>query len=56
MDGPTAAAKRQVRSNNALKREKINKAARIEKKRVRKPRNTITFKKHPKKAKGGKKG
>ena len=52
----TARANRENRSNSALKREKVNRAARIEKKRVRKPRNQIVFKKHPKKGKVGKKG
>lgn len=42
------------KSNKALKREKTSKAAKIEKKRIRKPRNRIAFAKHPKKA-GGKK-
>lgn len=42
------------RSNSALKRRKEAKTAKIEKKRVRKPRNQIAFPKHPKK-KGGKK-
>ncbi|KAK5166234.1 uncharacterized protein LTR77_008495 [Saxophila tyrrhenica] len=54
MDANRAAAKPAERSNKSLKREKENKAAKIEKKRIRKPRNRITFAKHPKKA-GGKK-
>lgn len=55
MNTGAAAAKPAEKSNKALKREKTSKAAKIEKKRVRKPRNTMTFAKHPKKAAGGKK-
>ena len=50
MDLETAAAKPADRSNKDLKRQKTSKAAKIENKRVRKPRNRMTFAKHPKKA------
>jgi hypothetical protein len=55
MDADESATKSTVRSNKALKREKANKAARVEKKRHRKVRNQIAFSKHPRKAKGLKK-
>jgi hypothetical protein len=40
-----------LRSRNAAKKAKAARAARIEKKRHRKPRNKIAFPAHPKKGK-----
>jgi hypothetical protein len=54
-DESDADAKPMSRSNKSLKREKIAKAARIEKKRYRKTTNRVAFAKHPKKGKMGKK-
>ena len=54
-DDDNAAAKPTTRSNKSYQRQKAAKSAKIEKKRVRKPRNTIVFPKHPKKMKTGSK-
>ena len=55
MDVETATTKAEGRSNRSYQRQKAAKVAKVEKKRVRKPRNTIVFKAHPMKAKKGKK-
>lgn len=52
MDASNAAAtKPDERSNRSYQRQKASKVAKVEKKRQRRPKNSITFKKHPMKTK-----
>ena len=55
MEAESATTKPTIPSNKALKREKEEKLARVEKRRHRKTSNRIAFAKHPKKSKSGKK-
>lgn len=55
MDADAASSKPTTRSNNSLKRQKVAKSAKIEKKRQRKTRNQIVFPKHPGKTRSGSK-
>ena len=54
MDADDAGKKPTERSIGSLKRQKANKAARIEKKRHRKVKNSVVFPVHPKKPKAKK--
>lgn len=49
MDAEEDVSRSKTRSNSSMKKAKANKAARIEKKRHRKVKNSIVFPKHHKK-------
>jgi hypothetical protein len=53
MDAETATSKAEGRSNRSYQRQKTAKVAKVEKRRQRKPKNSIVFKAHPMKAKKG---
>jgi hypothetical protein len=50
-----AASKPAERSNRSFQRQKAVKAAKVEKRRLRKPKNSIVFKANPMKKQKGKK-
>lgn len=52
-DADTVQAPRATRSNTEMKKQRVDKLAKVEKKKHRREKNSIAFAKHPKKGKRG---